>query len=87
MGIKKHVLLQVLLIPKVMSRTMYYQKNERGLFWCLWGGQPKKQIKRPLAPILWIVHCSRHDFWNQQNLYILFYTHLGIFLTNIFLPY
>jgi len=52
----------------------------RGLFSCF-GGSTKKQVKRPLAPILWTVHCSRHDIWNLQNFYMLFETHLGIFAT------
>jgi len=34
------------------------------------------------------VDCSGHDFWNQQNLNMVFYTHHGIFSSKkIFEPY
>jgi len=53
-------------------------------FLAVYFGLTKKQLKRALAPILWIVDCSMHDFRNQQNLYMLFDSHISIFATKNF---
>jgi len=61
---------------KGLKQAIY---RELKAFLAVFGTIPKQQLKRPLAHIQCIVHCSRYDFWNQQNFYMLFDTHLGIF--------
>jgi len=65
MSIKKHV--QVLLIPKIMSSTMYstiHRMGVRGLFSVFWG-QPKKTAKKASSshPPLFFESLNYHRLW------------------------
>jgi len=66
-----------------------FQLSKLFKFEVFFGGQPKKRLKRSLAPILWIVHCSTVDmiFGISRTCTCFLIPNLAYFRQKIFLPY